>query len=581
MGTKKILAAVMTAGVIVSFAAISSLADSTGWQGNYDEGWRYYTSENEYVKEDWKKIDGNWYFFQDSGLAVIDKWAYVDGKLYHFDSKGVMESNKWISCGEHKVYGDDEDYHKEYDNLLDWRYVGADGAAYTGWKKIGGKWYFFDDGRYDYGNESAKKYALMWYGFFSDTDGSMYSFDSKGQMRSDCWYQGVYKDWFYFGSDGRAYDGWHKINGNWYFFTSDEWSSHFMWRGVYDNQGNGGDIYVLDDNGIMQTGWYGVKIYYDDEETGEPVWTGTCRWYYAKSNGLCCQCEWLNYKGKWYYFDNWGVMVSRVTGYYIDGKTYDFDSEGICTNYSNPQIVSGWHKIEAYTADYSSFSYNDFQWVYVGSDGKEYRNQWLEYKGNHYYFDYKGRMVKSRLELIIDGKTYAFDENGICTNYDQTNSGWVFKKRDSGNDYWTYYDDNGTLYTGWHKINGKWYYFDLYNGAMITGRFRDEKTGKLYIFKDSGEMVTGWYDRANGKGKAGKAEWYYADDSGELYRNKWLKYKNNWYYFDTIGQMVASKTDYKIDGKYYSFDENGICLNPYNGIVVRVEILSRIAAAFE
>ena len=131
MDFKKILLSALSAGVIVSFAAISSLADSGTWQGNYDDGWKYYTSENEYVKDDWKKIDGNWYFFQDSGLAVIDKWAYVDGKLYHFDSKGVMESNKWISCGEHKVYGDDEDYHKEYDNLLDWRYVGADGAAYT------------------------------------------------------------------------------------------------------------------------------------------------------------------------------------------------------------------------------------------------------------------------------------------------------------------------------------------------------------------------------------------------------------------------------------------------------------------
>lgn len=55
-------------------------------------------------------------------------------------------------------------------------------------------------------------------------------------------------------------------------------------------------------------------------------------WIYAGSNGKLYSNKWLNYKGKWYYFNGNCAMVENRTDYLIDGKAYDFDSEGVCLN---------------------------------------------------------------------------------------------------------------------------------------------------------------------------------------------------------------------------------------------------------
>jgi glucan-binding YG repeat protein len=40
----------------------------------------------------------------------------------------------------------------------------------------------------------------------------------------------------------------------------------------------------------------------------------------------------------------------------------------------------------------------------------------------------------------------------------------------------------------------------------------------------------------------------------------WTEYKGNWYYLDETGAMVL-KCKLEIDGKEYTFDKDGICLN--------------------
>ena len=48
--------------------------------------------------------------------------------------------------------------------------------------------------------------------------------------------------------------------------------------------------------------------------------------------------KWLNYSGKWYYFDNDGKMVIS-SNFYIksEKKVYDFDENGVCMNPDNPR----------------------------------------------------------------------------------------------------------------------------------------------------------------------------------------------------------------------------------------------------
>ena len=184
MALKKIIAALMTAGILISFASVSISGDSTGWQGCNEDGWRYYTSSSEYLKDTWKSINDNWYYFMEDGHILFDCWAYIDSKLYHFDSNGHMEKNKWISCGEIEIPDENTLYsnervilNPEYQGKLDWRYVGADGAAYVGWNNIGGSWYHFSENKNWYKDRRMGRYGLMDYGWYVDDDGSSYCFD--------------------------------------------------------------------------------------------------------------------------------------------------------------------------------------------------------------------------------------------------------------------------------------------------------------------------------------------------------------------------------------------------------------------
>ena len=89
----------------------------------------------------WKKIDGKWYFFYDAGYYAeyygIGRMTDVptiqcdDGKVYAFNGNGsLVTKTGWVSL---KWHGD-----------TFWFYMKKGGVCTLGWKKIGGKWYYFD-----------------------------------------------------------------------------------------------------------------------------------------------------------------------------------------------------------------------------------------------------------------------------------------------------------------------------------------------------------------------------------------------------------------------------------------------------
>lgn len=72
-----------------------------------------------------------------------------------------------------------------------------------------------------------------------------------------------------------------------------------------------------------------------------------------------------------------------------------------------------------------------------------------------------------------------------------------------------------------------------------------------------------WYARANCSYPKAEFEyieenksWFYFDESGYMYAEKWLHHTDgNWYYFDKDGYMATSWK--KIDGKWYYFNRDG------------------------
>lgn len=128
-----------------------------------------------------------------------------------------------------------------------------------------------------------------------------------------------------------------------------------------------------------------------------------------------------------------------------------------------------------------------------------------------------------------------------------THIGWY--ENGEGNRY--YYNQDGTLYSGWKAENGKWYYLDGANsenpGIMIRNTVFQVGT-QYYCFNENGVMYSaGWVLRPEG--------WYYANADGSLAVG-WRKIKDKWYYLDGNdteypARMVDNCTKEIEDSRYY------------------------------
>ena len=219
-----------------------------------------------------------------------------------------------------------------------WRYFKSSGIAVTGWKKISGKWYYFrnSDGlmvrdRSDTGYEP---------GVVND-NGNFYYFAKNGKMMSSKWVE-TGSGWTYLTKSGAAIvtKGWHKINKKWYFFRpANQYTPSNCLLGMlldYD-----GGMYYLDDNGSMHTGWlknkkdYIYKYYASTDSVGKSYYNSSKKsygtWFYFASSGKAVS-GWKKDGGKWYYFYSSGYEMAYNTSIYDNGKQYNFDSTGACTN---------------------------------------------------------------------------------------------------------------------------------------------------------------------------------------------------------------------------------------------------------
>ena len=84
-------------------------------------------------------------------------------------------------------------------------YIGAKGVALTGWCKINGQQYYF------------KSNGVMVRGVVQIND-KIYCFDSKGRRMYDKFYKSKWGDIYYIDKDGYVVTGWRKINGDYYYF---------------------------------------------------------------------------------------------------------------------------------------------------------------------------------------------------------------------------------------------------------------------------------------------------------------------------------------------------------------------------
>ena len=126
-------------------------------------------------------------------------------------------------------------------------------------------------------------------------------------------------------------------------------------------------------------------------------------------------------------------------------------------------------------------------------------------------------------------------------------TGWA--QNEAGD--WFYFKKGEPVSDNWVKVNGKWYHLDA-DGVMETGLITD-KDGAIYYLKEDapsqGSMLTGW-QKIDG-------DWYYFSKiktvyygglaTGQAMTDGWMKINGKSYYFYADGKMAA---DTIIDGWY-------------------------------
>lgn len=123
--------------------------------------------------------------------------------------------------------------------------------------------------------------------------------------------------------------------------------------------------------------------------------------------------------------------------------------------------------------------------------------------------------------------------------------GW--QKDDTG--FW-YVRPNGTYPKGQFEYiedNKAWFYFDE-SGYMYAEKWLHHTDGNWYWFDKDGYMATSW-KRIGGA-------WYFFNRDGSM-QTGWIKYYDNWYYCDATNGDMKSSTFVPYNGGYYMLLEDG------------------------
>ena len=283
-----------------------------GWSQNKD-GEYYYTDNNGIIQKGWQKINGIWYYFDEGGVMstgpkyMFDESTY-DTKLYYFDNSGALQYKKgWVN------------HIGKYNN--DWYYINSNNELSTSWQNINGTWYYF----YENGKMAKGSTAVT----YSNGDKRYYCFDNSGAwVTNPGWHswqgEGNKTCWAYINNDGSLAEGWKEINNKWYYFYKE---SKVMATGAvkeWDYKTNKPYIqHFFNEDGSWDDseGWKSFK---------NLEYSPDLQWAYVESNGILAS-GWKKFSGQWYYFDEGtGFMVTEKR--YIDGKLYEFNSNGTLKN---------------------------------------------------------------------------------------------------------------------------------------------------------------------------------------------------------------------------------------------------------
>ena len=237
--------------------------------------------------------------------------------------------------------------------------------------------------------------------------GKQYLKADGSQVANEWVFDAHYQSWFYIKEDANyAENEWLKQGDDYFYLKSGGYMAKSEW--VEDK----GVLYYLDQNGKMKrNAWLGTSYV---GATGAKViedWVYDSQydaWFYIKADGQHAEKEWLQIKGKDYYFKSGGYLL---TSQWID-QAY--------VNASGAKVQQGW----LYDKQYQS-------WFYIKENGNHAEKEWIFENGHYYYLKSGGYMAAN--EWIWDKESwFYFKSDGKMAEkewlYDAKSQAWYYFK---------------------------------------------------------------------------------------------------------------------------------------------------------
>ena len=236
---------------------------------------------------------------------------------------------------------------------------------------------------------------------------------SDGSQAANEWvFDAHYQSWFYIKEDANyAENEWLKQGDDYFYLKSGGYMAKSEW--VEDK----GAFYYLDQNGKMKrNAWVGTSYV---GATGAKViedWVYDSQydaWFYIKADGQHAEKEWLQIKGKDYYFKSGGYLL---TSQWID-QAY--------VNASGAKVQQGW----LFDKQYQS-------WFYIKENGNHAEKEWIFENGHYYYLKSGGYMAAN--EWILNKESWFY----LKSDGKMAEKEWVY---DSHSQAWYYFKSGGYM----------------------------------------------------------------------------------------------------------------------------------------
>lgn len=221
-----------------------------------------------------------------------------------------------------------------------------------------------------------------------------------------------YQSWFYIKEDTNyAENEWLKQGDDYFYLKSGGYMAKSEW--VEDK----GAFYYLDQNGKMKrNAWLGASYVGASGAKVIEEWVYDSQydaWFYIKADGQHAEKEWLQIKGKDYYFKSGGYLL---TSQWIE-QAY--------VNASGAKVQQGW----LFDKQYQS-------WFYIKENGNHADKEWIFENGHYYYLKSGGYMAAN--EWILDKESWFY----LKSDGKMADKEWVY---DSKSQAWYYFKSGGYM----------------------------------------------------------------------------------------------------------------------------------------